>query len=98
MGLACTWSSSGTPIPTERRRRRVDGDAGLRAGDAPGDRVGRGNRSAARRLECDAEGVRPLVADGKRVVGGENRLEIAAGKVHDAGVAGGDVTVGIARR
>ena len=41
--------------------------------------------------------MRPLVADGKRVVGGENRLEIAAGKVHDAGVAGGDVTVGIAR-
>ena len=65
------------------------------AGDAPGDGVGRSNRSAARGLERDAEGVRALVADDEGIVGGENRLEIAAGKVHDAGVAGGDVTVGI---
>ena len=97
MSLACRWSSSGTPIPTSARRRGGDGDTGLGAGDAPGDRVGRSNRSAAGRLERDAEGVRPLVADGKRVVGGENRLEIAAGEVHDAGVAGGDVGVSISR-
>ena len=79
------------------RRRRVDGDAGLGAGDARGDGVGRGDRSAARGLERHAEGARALVADGERVVGRQHGRRVAAGEVHGAGVAGGDVTVGIAR-
>src|SRR4029077_3051789 len=76
-------------------RTGVDGDR-LQARDGGGDAVGRGDRLAARRLECGAEAVDAVVAPGpggEGVVGREARLGIRTGEFHRPGVAGGGVAI-----
>ena len=67
------WWSKGTRPPKVAGGGRGDGDAGLRAGDAAGHGVGRGERLRAGGLERGAEGVHAVVAGDERVVGRQGR-------------------------
>src|SRR5207237_7319367 len=77
----------------DRGGRRIDGDAGRRAVDRAGDRVGRGDRPASGRLQRVRvrERVGAVVAAHEGVVRGERRLAVGAREVDRARVAGRSV-------
>ena len=74
---------------------RVDDDAGLRAGDGAGGRIGSGQRLAPGGFERDAKGMHAGIGRHESVIGRQGRLAIAAREMHRAGVAGGSVAVEI---
>src|SRR5262249_56611058 len=74
---------------------RVLDQHGNRAEEARVQRVGNRERLLPQPAEGHLEGMRAAVRRREGVIGGQGGLVVAAGEVDGAGVAGGDVAVGV---
>ena len=79
-------------------RRVVDGDAGLRSGNAAGNGVGRRDRPDAGRFQGGAECMCPGIAKDEGVIAGQHRLRVGTAEGDGSSVGRGRVAKGVLSR